>query len=422
MRYLVTSVIPGIGEADCGELYCEARGGRESVTFRYSAEWLSHGYDLSPDVPVGPGTFYSSDGFSDLRAFSDAMPDRWGRNLLKRDEARRAKGEGLTPRTLLESDFLVGVADVSRQGSIRVWDESGNPLDATMDAVPRVVELPALLDAADRAAEDLDADVRDLVAAGSSLGGARPKATVIDADGSLCVCKLPKAGETEDADVCTWEHVVLELSRNAGIEVPKARLLRLGSRSALLTERFDRVGDERVPYISGMSAIEGSDGGAYSLDMLVDFVETYCEDPDRDCVELWRRALMTCLVGNTDNHMRNYGFLMGEGGWRLSPQFDVNPTPVTRGMRLASGLDRGEFSADPGLCLELREFFRVSDKEARGSCVAMLASLAQWRRVARADGLTERSIDRMAGCFDPGIEWLEGQTGLSASAAVSMRR
>lgn len=202
MRYLVTSVIPGIGEADCGELYCEARGGRESVTFRYSAEWLSHGYDLSPDVPVGPGTFYSSDGFSDLRAFSDAMPDRWGRNLLKRDEARRAKGEGLTPRTLLESDFLVGVADVSRQGSIRIWDESGNPLDATMDAVPRVVELPALLDAADRAAEDLDADVRDLVAAGSSLGGARPKATVIDADGSLCVCKLPKAGETEDADVC----------------------------------------------------------------------------------------------------------------------------------------------------------------------------------------------------------------------------
>ena len=171
-----------------------------------------------------------------------------------------------------------------------------------------------------------------------------------------------------------------------------------------------------------MSAIEGSDGGAYSLDMLVDFVETYCEDPDRDCVELWRRALMTCLVGNTDNHMRNYGFLMGEGGWRLSPQFDVNPTPVTRGMRLASGLDRGEFSADPGLCLELREFFRVSDKEARRSCVAMLASLAQWRRVARADGLTERSIDRMAGCFDPGIEWLEGQTGLSASAAVSMRR
>ena len=284
MRYLVTSVIPGIGEADCGELYCEARGGRESVTFRYSAEWLSHGYDLSPDVPVGPGTFYSSEGFSDLRAFSDAMPDRWGRNLLKRDEARRAKGEGLTPRTLLESDFLVGVADVSRQGSIRIWDESGNPLDATMDAVPRVVELPALLDAADRAAEDLDADVRDLVAAGSSLGGARPKATVIDVDGSLCVCKLPKAGETEDADVCAWEHVVLELSRNAGIEVPKARLLRLGSRSALLTERFDRVGDERVPYISGMSAIEGSDGGAYSLDMLVDFVETYCEDPDRDCV------------------------------------------------------------------------------------------------------------------------------------------
>lgn len=422
MRYLVTSVIPGIGEADCGELYCEARGDRESVTFRYSAEWLSHGYDLSPDVPVGPGTFYSSDGFSDLRAFSDAMPDRWGRNLLKRDEARRAKGEGLTPRTLLESDFLVGVADVSRQGSIRIWDESGNPLDATMDAVPRVVELPALLDAADRAAEDLDADVRDLVAAGSSLGGARPKATVIDADGSLCVCKLPKAGETEDADVCAWEHVVLELSRNAGIEVPKARLLRLGSRSALLTERFDRVGDERVPYISGMSAIEGSDGGAYSLDMLVDFVETYCEDPDRDCVELWRRALMTCLVGNTDNHMRNYGFLIGEGGWRLSPQFDVNPTPVTRGMRLASGLDRGEFSADPGLCLELREFFRVSDKEARRSCVAMLASLAQWRRVARTDGLTERSIDRMAGCFDPGIEWLEGLTGLSASAAVSMRR
>lgn len=408
MHYLVTSVIPNMGEIDCGELFCELRGGRESVTFRYSDDWLSRGYDLSPDMPVGPGTFFSPNGFDELRAFADAMPDRWGRNLLRRDESRRAEAANLTPRTLFESDYLTGVADVSRQGSIRLWDENGNALNAKRNAVPRVIELPKLLDAADKAAEDLDADVRDLVDAGSSLGGARPKASVLDLDGSLCVCKLPRKDETDERDVCAWEHVTLEIARDAHIVVPRARLLRLGNRNALLTERFDRdAKGERIPYISGMSAIEGNDGGAYTLDALVDFIETNCEDPDHDCRELWKRALLTCLVGNTDNHMRNYGFLRGEGGWRLSPQFDVNPTPWTHGMSLASGLDRGNYSADPDLAMSLRECFRVSAEEAERFCNDLLGSIAGWRRIARADGLPERSVTAMSGCFDPAISWLE---------------
>ena len=408
MHYLVTSVVPGMGEVNCGELFCELRGGRETATFRYSDQWMACGYDLSPDMPLGPGTFFSSNGFGNLRAFADAMPDRWGRNLLKRDESRRAAADRSTPRTLFESDYLVGVADVSRQGSIRLWDEDGNALNAGRNAVPRVIDLPKLLDAADRASEDLDADVKDLVDAGSSLGGARPKASVLDLDGSLCICKLPRINETEERDVCAWEHVTVEIARNSGIDVPRARLVRLGDRSALLTARFDR--DEkgrRIPYISGMSAIEGNDGGTYTLDTLVDFIEIYCEDPDHDCQELWKRALLTCLVGNTDNHMRNYGFLRSEGGWRLSPQFDVNPTPWAQGARLASGLDRGNYSADPDLAMSLRECFRVSAEDARRFCKALFASIARWRIIARADGLSERSIASMAGCFDRAANWLE---------------
>ena len=249
-----------------GRLYQNVRHGDETATFSYAASYLddARAFALAPDMPLGPGTFHS-EGLRDFRALEDCMPDRWGRNLMLRAERARAREDERVPRTLFEADMLAGVNDEARQGALRVWDTDGRVLSGIADGVPRETSIPSLLRAADIAASDMDADVRDLLAAGSSLGGARPKASVRDEGGFLCIAKFPKADESAIDDVCAWEHVALCLMERSGIPVPVSRLLRVAGRSVLLTRRFDRRGRERVSYISGLTAVQGTDGGRYSF-------------------------------------------------------------------------------------------------------------------------------------------------------------
>lgn len=334
------------------------------------------------------------------------MPDRWGRNLLLRAERQSAREEGRAPRTLFETDLLVGVNDETRQGALRVWGAGHLPLASVADGVPREVGIPALLDAADHAAEDIDADVRDLVAAGSSLGGARPKASVRDGSGRLWVAKFPRPDEGSLEDVGAWERACLQLMSSCGISVPESRLLRIAGRSVLLTLRFDRRGTRRVPYISGLTAVQGADGGRYSYLELAEFIEEESADPTRDLRELWRRALFSCAVGNTDNHLRNHGFLRARGGWLLAPAFDVNPTPGDEPKYLATGLDYDAREADPRVALDVCEFFRLDAAEARHAALSMAGALDGWRRVAAANGISGASADRMARCLDAGAERL----------------
>lgn len=303
--------------------------------------------------------------------------------------------------------MLVGVNDEARQGALRIWDVEGNVLSSTLDGVPRETSIPALLDAADLAATDMDADVRDLLAAGSSLGGARPKASIRDEEGALCIAKFPKADEDVLSDVCAWEHVALQLMKRAGITVPDARLMRVGGRSVLLMRRFDRQGARRIPYISGLTAVQGTDGGRYSYLELAEFIEEEGSRPTQDLRELWVRALFSCAVGNVDNHLRNYGFLRDDVGWRLSPAFDVNPTPGAERKYLATGLDFDNREAEPEVAFSVSDFFRVGLQSARGIAASMARVLSDWRRAARADGISEASIERMADCFDSGVSKLE---------------
>ncbi|MDO4841842.1 MAG: type II toxin-antitoxin system HipA family toxin [Phoenicibacter congonensis] len=390
-------------DVHCGDLYTQMQRGRESAMFRYSDSWLTSGYALSPDLPLTTGSFSSHDGFADLRVFQDCMPDRWGRNLLDRDKNRRARETGDTPRTLGEVDYLIGVSDVTRQGAIRVWGEDGQPLSMSVNAVPREVDLPNLLDASDLASEDLTADVQDLVDAGSSLGGARPKATIRDASGNLYICKLPKTDEVEERDVCAWEYVAMQLSEDIGINVMPSKLLRIGKRSVLITKRFDRDGAVRIPYISGMSAISGNDGGRYSLLDLVDFIEQECARPEENLRELWLRALFTCAIGNTDNHMRNYGFLRQNDGWVLAPQFDVNPTMGNSSKMLASAVDANDYFADVELVVKVSEFYRVPKEEAIRQCGEVAEALSGWQTIARKAAIDESSIAAFKPCFEAGI-------------------
>lgn len=234
-----------------------------------------------------------------------------------RAERQAAKREERAQRALLESDYLAGVGDEARQGALRIW-VGDDPVAKPEVGVPREVSIPDLLAAADRASVDIDADVSDLVAAGSSLGGARPKASVVDEKGCLCIAKFPKSDESALEDVCAWEKTVLDLAGEFGIRVPETRLLRVAGRSVLLLRRFDRRGESRIHYISGLSAVQGHDGDRYSYLDLVSFLEEEGASPQEDIIELWKRVLFSCAIGNTDDHMRNHGFLNDGKGWRLS--------------------------------------------------------------------------------------------------------
>ena len=406
MRYDVTVQLAG-EDVPAGVLHTNVRRGVETASFSYADSYLARpdAFAFSPDLPLAPGAQHSA-GSRLFGAFEDCMPDRWGRNLLLREERRLARGESRTARTLFESDYLVGVSDLTREGALRLWQD-GEALASSQAGVPKEARIPDLLTASDLAVSDMDADVRDLLAAGSSLGGARPKASVLDENGLLCVAKFPKADEGKLEDVCAWEHVVQVLAGKAGMDVPRTRLLRVGGRAVLLSQRFDRAGDVRLSYLSGLSAIQGADGGNYSYLELVDFIEREGAHPVRDSQELWRRILLSCAVGNTDDHMRNQGLLREGKGWRLAPLFDVNPTPGDNPKYLSCSIDLDRPDASPQVAVEACEYFRVSHSEARAFAQRLARTLAGWEKIASQDGISKVSVERMRSCFEAGIERLE---------------
>lgn len=405
MEFGVTIQLEG-DDVRVGTLYSHVRRGVETATFAYDSSYLSHpdAFALAPDLPLISGPIHSG-GKPMFDAFEDCMPDRWGRNLMMRAERNAAREEGRTARTLFERDMLAGVNDETRQGAIRLW-ENGRAVSSSDSGVPRETSIPALLSSADRAACDMDADVRDLLAAGSSLGGARPKASIVDEHGVLCIAKFPKADESLLDDTCAWEAVALTLASRCGIRVPKVRLMRVRNRAVLLLERFDRQESQRVPYLSGMSAVQGSDGGSYSYLELVDFLETEGAAPEADVKELWLRILYSCAIGNTDDHMRNHGFLRERRGWRLSPAFDVNPTRGDNQKYLSTSVDFDANEALPEVVLLCCEYYRFKRDEAREYAGHMARVLQSWRKTAVRFGISSASIEAMASCFDSGTERL----------------
>lgn len=415
MNYKVTVQINGT-DVLAGTLYQNVRRGVETATFSYAESYLENpsAFALAPDMPLGAGTFHSA-GLTEFRALEDCMPDRWGRNLMLRAERNSAKEESRAVRTLFEADMLTGVSDKMRQGALRIWAEDDtsfqHPLASQERGVPREIDIPSLLNAADKATMDLDADIRDLLEAGSSLGGARPKASIQDEQGFLCIAKFPKVDEDQLVDSAAWEKTMLDIMAECGISVPESRLIRVAGRSVLLMRRFDRRGSHdqkdvqalRIPYISGLTAVQGKDGQHYSYLELVDFLETEGARSQEDIQELWLRALFSCVVGNTDNHLRNYGFLHVWNGWILSPVFDVNPTPGDHPKLLSTGLDFDDRSADPALALSVCEYYRLTEKQAKAKARKMVSVLGKWQAFARSNGISEASLAYMESNFESGL-------------------
>lgn len=391
-----------------GRLWSHTRGKRESATFRYADSWLSfeHRFALEPALTLGPGAHHTAEGRKVFGALGDSAPDRWGRNLLRRKERRTAEEEGRAVRTLREVDFLLGVSDHIRQGALRFCLEEDGPFVARRDEeeVPPVVELPTLLAAAENVLDNREtaAELDLLLAPGSSLGGARPKASVRGRDGSLKIAKFP--AKSDEYDEVRWEALGLTLASDAGIETPEWELLDdVDGKPTLLLDRFDRAGSIRRPFLSAMSMLGANDGDTRSYAEIADAIRRHGAEPDADCRALWRRLVFNILISNTDDHLRNHGFLyQGLRGWRLSPVYDLVPIPADIAPRLLS--TTVDYEGDPAASLDLAlnraEYFGLDDGEARVVVREVADAVDGWATVAEEQGIPDPEVDRMASAFE----------------------
>ena len=389
-----------------GRLWGHLRGGRESATFAYDHAWLRHParFSLEPALMLGPGAFHTEPGRLLFGSIGDSAPDRWGRLLMRQAERQRARSDGEQPRTLHELDYLLRVYDEARQGALRFAETEGGPFQAASGRpVPPMVALPQLLVAADHIATDggTDDEVRMLLAPGSSLGGARPKASVRLPTGELAIAKFPQPAD--DYDVVAWEAVALALADRARVPVPEWRLDRVAGRRVLISRRFDRAaGTGRVPFLSAMSMLGARDNQTRSYLELVDAIHLYGAAPSLDSQGLWRRIVLYVLISNTDDHLRNLGFLYsGTDGWRLSPAYDLNPVPTDLKPRvLSTAIDFDETVASLPLALEVADYFGLKPAAARQIAGEVGRAVASWREEAARLDLTNREIERMASAFE----------------------
>ena len=382
-----------------GQLTFESDGRRETSVFRYDVEWLEHSgrFAIAPSMPLSDSPFYHAATRDNRRAalpgaISDTAPDSWGRGLIRR----------ASDRALTEIDFLLAANDRTRQGALRYIGEDGKPLAHSSPAVPRLAELREVRALAGTAFEDLPPAERDrLVGSAGSLGGARPKASIVDDDGSLMIAKFTSEDDTmpiERVEVAT-----LNLARAAGLNAASAGL-ELGEtpRPVALIRRFDRRDSERIGYLSAQSFIAADAGaGAYYTD-IADALRAHAFDVKAELTELYRRILFTILVSNNDDHLKNHGLLhVTNGQWALSPAFDINPQPY-RHRHLETGIS--ELSGNEAsieAALEAAPFFEIDRDVARtmlGDMVHVIDS--RWRIECRKVGLNARETSSYVPAFE----------------------
>lgn len=386
------------------------RRGVVSTTFFYGDEWLADGtssYAIDPALPLAPGPQHVQ-GMPG--AFRDSAPDRWGRTLIERDRREEAVRDGSVLRQLDEVDYLVGVFDQTREGSLRFRESNGEFLAASA-AIPPLVQLPKLVHASREVANDEAgrAEIKELLAAGSgSLGGARPKASVCDGNRLL----LAKFSHKDDEwDVMAWEKTMLDLARDARMPVPASRLVSIGAERVLLLERFDRedslMEGRRIPYMSAMTALESSDGEQRDYAELAEAVTQLSTKPTTELEALFARVAFSVAVGNTDDHLRNWGFLRNDKGWTLSPLFDVNPTAYENSQRVTTIAGESREREVRGL-RDLAAYCGLSPDDARHIVSGVVAAVEGWRNAARRNGCPEREQALFAPLFAKKLHELRG--------------
>ncbi len=388
-----------------GRLYPSTRRGTETATFVHDPDYLTDpaAYALDPALPLVAGHIPTPVGLPLFNALLDTAPDRWGRTLISRLRRLESEQRGETPRRLTEVDLILGVRDDLRTGALRFRNEPGGPfLAEDARGIPRLVDLGALVAAADRIESDDSAiaEVRALVRVGSSLGGARPKAHVKAANGRIAIAKFPSRAH-DTWDVMAWEKVALELAARAGVQVPRSDLLTIDGRSVLVVERFDRTASGgRIGYRSALTMLEARDGETRSYLDLAEAIEEHSDIASQDLAELWRRIVLSIVISNTDDHLRNHAFLRTDrNSWRLSPAFDLNPDPSPGEVTLSTAIDETRTDASVDLALAVAPAFRLDTPDAERILREVTAAVADWRTVASACGLDRTACDRMRPAF-----------------------
>lgn len=379
-----------------GKLRTELSKGEEIFSFEYSKKWLESGYaqDIDPDLKMHTGPQYLNDEKSNFGMFLDSSPDRWGRMLMKRRQAIEARESGEESKHLFESDYLLGVNDETRIGGLRFkLKAEGEFLDHDEQVkVPPMTSIRELEQASLKIEDDdFFSDVHAskwlklLMAPGSSLGGARPKASVRHSDGSLWIAKFPSKNDDKDSGI--WELLANRIAKKVGITAAVASAEVFSQRQhTYLTKRFDRTTqNERLHFASAMTLLGYKDGyshreGGSYLEM-IELIERYGAAPNMDLQELWRRIVFSVGVSNTDDHLRNHGFILSRKGWRLSPAYDINPNEDGTGLSL--NISEEDNSLDFDLCLSVAEYFRWNLEKAKLYIKEVSKEIAHWSVIAK---------------------------------------
>jgi serine/threonine-protein kinase HipA len=386
--------------------------GKEVFSFQYTRDWLKSefGHLLDPDLQFYSGRYFPGIEKSNFGLFMDSSPDRWGRVLMDRREAIMARKEKRSAKKLMESDYLLGVFDGHRMGGLRFKSsEEGKFLNDDLQmAAPPFTSLYALEEASKKFEEDNSDDeeylkwINLLIAPGSSLGGARPKASVADPSGHLWIAKFPSI--KDEKDIGGWEMVVNTLAGNAGLNVAKGDIRQFKNKQhTYLTKRFDRKGKNgRIHFASAMTLLgyvdgDGADSGVSYLEM-AEFVIKHSADVNADLKELWTRIVFFICIKNTDDHLRNHGFLLTNQGWRLSPAYDINPNQYGTGLSL--NISENDNSLDLELAMEVSSYFRLNTKQANQVIKKIETTVSSWRNIATNIGISKAEQDRMKKAFE----------------------
>jgi len=396
-----------------GLLYTQVSKGEEIFSFEYSTDWLESEYSqvIDPDLKLYSGPQYLNDEKQNFGIFLDSSPDRWGRMLIKQRAGIKQRVSGEQSRHLYESDYLLGLNDETRMGGIRFkLQQDGNYLDhddslrtPPITSIRELEQVSQKIEEDDFSSDSLSIEwLNIMMAPGSSLGGARPKASVVDTDGSLWIAKFPSKNDEKDSGI--WEFLVNKMASNLNINTAEAKASIFSQKQhTYLTKRFDRAGqDKRIHFASAMTLLGYKDGynqkeGGSYLEM-VELIERYGASPDQDIKELWRRIVFSVAVSNTDDHLGNHGFLLTQTGWALSPAYDINPNENGRGLSL--NISEDDNSLDFDLCLSVADYFRYDHSEAKAYIQIVKKEVANWSDNATALNISRKEQMQMEVAFN----------------------
>lgn len=391
-----------------GIISAQQSKGSRIFGFEYDKDWLKSDqlFLLDPEIGLYSGTQYpgKKDNFG---VFMDSMPDSWGRKLMLRRAAQTALAKGEATPKLYEIDFLLEVHDVSRMGALRFkLDPNGPFLDDNKDnPTPPITSLRELQASVKAYEEDEDGKKGDewipmLFAPGSSLGGARPKANIVDLEGHLCIAKFPSKADTTNK--AAWEYLAYELACRAGINMPFCALEKVkGPYHTFLSRRFDREAGQRIHFASAMTMTGNSEesirDSTPSYLEIADFIQNNGSNIEADLHQLWRRIVFHMGISNTDDHFRNHGFLLEEKGWKLSPAYDINPSIDKNGLALNVDMDNNALNFE--LAISVGQFFQLKEDQMHQIIHEVSTAIKDWRILASRLGISRAEQETMSPAF-----------------------